>query len=73
MIGLLRRSVRPHLKHLQLANRAWNLDIGHFSDGQVIEYNKEIILIPVDQAFNMNTLVGAKAICYDTAKQAGRI
>lgn len=51
-------AVYAHIwKHLQLANRAWNLDISHFSDGQVIEYNKgNYFKAHVDQAFNMNTL-----------------
>lgn len=44
-------------KHAQLANRAWNLDISHFSDGQVIEYNQgDFFSSHVDQGFMMNTL-----------------
>ena len=51
-------AVYAHMwKHMQLANRVWNLDISHFSDGQVIEYTQGNYFKPhVDQNFAMNTL-----------------
>ena len=45
-------------RHILLINRVWNFDLSHFSDGQVIEYNKGDFFKPhVDQGFMMNTFV----------------